>query len=291
MPSPPLPPPPPPPSSDGRLAERIEERVRAWGVVMESTLETESSVVAFGTRGGEPVALKVVRREGDEWRSGEVLEAFGGRGIVRVHEHVPGALLLERLDPGAALAEMALGGKDDEATEILAEVIRRMGNSGIDLRRFTSIEDWGKGFDWYLASGDRQIPRELVEHGQRVYAELCASQGERRLLHGDLQHYNVLFDSRRGWVAIDPKGVVGEAEYEVGALLRNPGEPEVYASREMVERRVRRCASRLKLDAERMIAWGFAQAVLSAIWGVEDGYPVPPDAPPLRLARVIQPML
>jgi hypothetical protein len=40
-----------------------------------------------------------------------------------------------------------------------------------------------------------------------------------------------------------------------------------------------------------MIAWGFAQAVLSAIWGVEDGYAVDPDAPPLRLARVIQPML
>ena len=42
------------------------------------------------------------------------------------------------------------------------------------------------------------------------------------LLHGDLQHYNVLLDKDRGWVAIDPKGVVGELEYEVGALLRNP---------------------------------------------------------------------
>jgi streptomycin 6-kinase len=277
--------------SNGGLAARIEARVRAWGVTVESTLETESSVVAFGTREGEPVVLKVVRREGDEWRSGEVLEAFGGRGIVRVHEHVPGAVLLERLDPGTPLAEQALGGKDDEATEILAEVIDRMSNSDLDLRRFSSVEAWGKGFDWYFASGDRQIPRDLVEHGRRVYADLCASQGERRLLHGDLQHYNVLFDSRRGWVAIDPKGVVGEAEYEVGALLRNPGEPEVYAHRERVERRVRCYASRLGLDPDRMVAWGFAQAVLSAIWGVEDGYTLHPSAPPLRLARVIQPML
>jgi streptomycin 6-kinase len=270
---------------------RIEERVRAWGVAVERTLETPSSVVAFGTRGGEPVVLKVVRREGDEWRSGEVLEAFGGRGIVRVHEHIPGAMLLERLGPGTPLVARVLGGNDEEATDVLADVIGRMSIQDSNLRRFTPIEDSGRGFDRYLAGGDLQIPRELVEHGRWVYAGLCASQGERRLLHGDLHHYNVLFDSRRGWVAIDPKGVVGEMEYEVGALLRSPGAPEVFASREVFERRVRCCASRLELDEGRMVGWGFAQAVLLAIWRVEDGYTVHPGAPPLRLARVIQPML
>lgn len=273
------------------LAERVDERVRAWGVAVERTLETESSVVLFGTRGGEGVVLKVVRRECDEWRSGEVLEAFGGRGMVRAHDHVPGAVLMERLEPATELAGMALGGRDEEATEILGEVIARMSCSGCDLRAFTSVEDWERGFPKYLASGDGRIPRGLVEDAARVYAELSASQGERRLLHGDLQHYNVLFDRERGWVAIDPKGVVGEAEYEVGALLRNPDRPELYASRETVERRIRCLESRLKLEPGRMLAWGFAQAVLSAIWGVEDGFAVHADSPPLRLARVIQPML
>jgi len=28
--------------------------------------------------------LKVIKSEGDEWRSGAILEAFGGRGMVRV---------------------------------------------------------------------------------------------------------------------------------------------------------------------------------------------------------------
>ena len=276
---------------DRRLAERVEEHVRGWGVVVESTLETESSVVAFGTRGGEPVVLKVVRREGDEWRSGEVLEAFGGRGMVRVHEHVPGAMLLERLDPGTLLAPIALNGGDDEATEIISEVIMRISNPHTDLYAFTSIEDWARGFDHYLVGGDRQLPRGLVEEARQVFVDLCASQRRPRLLHGDLQHYNVLLDDRRGWVAIDPKGVVGEAEYEIGAALRNPDRPELYARRETVERRVRRYADALGLDAHRVLAWGFAQAVLSVVWGIEDGFTVDADAPPLRLARVIQPML
>jgi streptomycin 6-kinase len=51
---------------------------------------------------------------------------------------------------------------------------------------------------------------------------LCSSQRYRRLLHGDLHHGNVLHDSERGWVAIDPKGVLGEPEYEIGVALRNP---------------------------------------------------------------------
>jgi streptomycin 6-kinase len=289
MPSPPLPPPGPAP--DLRLAERFDEHVRGWGVVVERTLETESSVVAFGTRGGEPVVLKVVRREGDEWRSGEVLEAFGGRGMVRVHAHVPGAMLLERLDPGTPLAEMAFGGNDDEATAILAEVIAGMSNPDSDLHPFVSVEDWGMGFDWYLAGGDRQLPRALVEDARQVFAELCVSQRGVRLLHGDLQHYNVLFDQRRGWVAIDPKGVLGEPEYEIGAALRNPDDPALFAVHATVERRVRRYADALGMDPWRILAWGFANAVLSAVWGVEDGFAVAADAPTLRLARVIRPML
>ena len=140
------------------LAERVEERVLGWGVAVERMLETETSVVAFGTRAGEPVVLKVVRREGDEWRSGEVLEAFGGRGMVRVYDHVPGAVLLERLDPGTPLAEMALAGKDDEATAILADVIGRISNPDSGLHPFVSITDWGRAFDLYLAGGDGQLP-------------------------------------------------------------------------------------------------------------------------------------
>jgi streptomycin 6-kinase len=99
------------------LLERFEERVRDWNIVVQDTLETQSSLLAFGTRGNLPVVLKVVRQPGDEWRCGEVLNAFDGRGVVRVYDHIEGAVLLERLSPGTSLASVALDGRDDEATE------------------------------------------------------------------------------------------------------------------------------------------------------------------------------
>ena len=86
-------------------------------------METESSLIAFGRRGTEQVVLKVVKRPGDEWRSGEVVDAFGGRGTVRSLEHDDGAVLLERIVPGTALIELTTAGDDDAATNVVADVI------------------------------------------------------------------------------------------------------------------------------------------------------------------------
>jgi len=102
----------------------------------------------------------------------------------------------------------------------------------------------------------------------------------------------VLRDAQRGWLAIDPKGVVGELEFELGAFLRNPVErPDLFARADIVERRVARLGSTLAIDPSRVLAWGFAQGVLSAVWSAEDGEPVTADHAGLQLARVIHPLL
>lgn len=276
---------------DTQLKQRVKEQIRAWSVIVEDTLETQSSLIVFGKRGAQPVVLKVMRQPGDEWQCGRVLHAFAGRGVVRIYEYIEGAVLLERLNPGTSLAGTALANRDEEATEILAGVIQRMSPSGESLEGFATVEDWGKGFRRYLANSDKQIPNSLVEQAWQTYTELSASQRGVRLLHGDLQHYNVLLDHDRGWLAIDPKGVVGEIEYEIGASLRNPYEkPELFTSPASIERRLK-CYASLKIDPERVLRWGFAQAVLSAIWSLEDGFPVDATNPPIMLANVIRAIL
>jgi streptomycin 6-kinase len=62
------------------------------------------------------------------------------------------------------------------------------------------------------------LPRELVATAVSLFNELLPSQSEPVLLHGDLHHWNILRATRVPWLALDPKGVVGEPAYEVGGL-------------------------------------------------------------------------
>lgn len=269
----------------------LRSKAAAWNMTIDEIRETPTSLLAFGTRDGRRAVLKLSKHEGDESNSGEVLKAFGADGAVRVYECETGAVLLERLDPGEELVNLVNRGEDEEATRILAQVIGKLANHEPPAGCPT-VADWGRGFDRYLQSGDLQIPTDLVREAGGLYQELALSQRNPMLLHGDLQHYNVLLDDQRGWVAIDPKGVVGELEYEVGPVVRNPVElPDLFLRPTIINRRLEILTTSLNLEHERVLRWSFAQAVLSAIWNIEDGHPVASTHPTLKLAYMLKAML
>lgn len=206
-------------------------------------------------------------------REAEALRLFGGRGAARLLEFDldRGAMLLERLEPGVPLTTVR---DDDEATCIAADVLRQLWRPVPPGHPFPSVSDWAWGFDRLRRSfggGTGPMPAALVERAEAFFAELLASQGEPALLHGDLHHYNVLAARREPWLAIDPKGVVGEPAYDTAALLHNPVETlRTPRPGKVLERRVDLLSKELGLDRERVRGWGFAQAVLAAYWGLED---------------------
>jgi len=104
-------------------------------------------------------------------------------------------------------------------------------------------------------------------------SELICSMSDPIVLHGDLHHWNILSATREPWLALDPKGVVGEHEYEVGAWLRNPFPQilETSNARGFTARRVDQLVEGLGFDRSRIIAWAFCQAVLAALWSFEEG--------------------
>jgi streptomycin 6-kinase len=270
------------------LQRRIDRHIESWALQVEETRETQTSVLVFGTRRGDALVGKVVKAQDDEWLAGRVLSAFAGAGMVRVMDYSEGAMLLERLRPGESLAPMAMAGRDEEATRILAGVIGTLAPAAPP-EGTPTLHQRAEAFDWYAASGDAQIDRALFDRARKEFARLVSSQRNVRLLHGDLHHYNILRDDRRGWIAIDPKGLVGELEYEIGAALRNPCERiELLAEAATFDRRVACFAQTLGLDPERIVRWAFAQAVLAAIWEVQEGARIESGNPWLTLAHAIE---
>jgi streptomycin 6-kinase len=222
---------------------------------------------------GTPAVLKVCYRDKEFYTEEAALRIYNGRGASRLLESDldQGALLLERLEPGAPLSSLA---DDEQATSIAAAVMRELWRPAPAEHRFPTTADWFKGFARTRAQfggGTGPLPRRLFEHGEALFADLLASQAEAVVLHGDLHHGNILAAQRQPWLAIDPKGIVGEPAYEVGALLPNPSRLQSEPlPAPILARRVDQLADELRFDRARVRGWGVAQAVLSACWSVED---------------------
>jgi streptomycin 6-kinase len=262
-----------------RLPALLAEVAAGWALSVGEPYELSFTYVTRVTRAdGTPAVLKLCPPAYDEVRTEPAaLRLAGGEGMVRLLDADParGALLLERAEPRETLVR--LHGTDDEAaTRVAAEVGLRLHRPVPDAARptFPTVEGWAARAFATLreryAGGTGPLPAGVVERGEREHAELVASSAPAVLLHGDLHHGNVL-SSARGWLAIDPKGVLGEPAYEVGALLRNPvglgHRPDLRA---VLDRRVPVLAEAYGVDRERVRGWGRAHNVVSLLWSHED---------------------
>ncbi|KQO18552.1 aminoglycoside phosphotransferase family protein [Paenibacillus sp. Leaf72] len=217
------------------------------------------------------------------------LQLYEGRGAVRLlaSDAERGVMLLERLRPGQLLSEVA---DDAAAVRIAAEVMRKLAVPAADAAAvgeaaggvsFPTALQWARGLERLRQrhdGGTGPLPEPLVRQAQLTFGQLFATgkSEPQLLLHGDLHQGNILSAMREGeasagWLAIDPKGVIGEAAYGVIPLLMNQL-PETRAERiELLRNRVHILSEALCLKQERVLAYGFSHMVLSAAWCVEDG--------------------
>ena len=259
-----------------RLPSIVADCAQRWSLEVRPPFEPLSyNYVAPALRAdGTDVVLKVGVPNPELLSEIEALRLYNGHGIVRLLDADPdqGALLLERLAPGTPLSSLT---DDEQATSIAARVMRQLWRPVPPEHSFPTVAKWAGGLKRlreHFAGGCGPFPSRLVELAEALFAELIGSMAEPVLLHGDLHHENILTAERQPWLALDPKGLIGEPAYEVGALLRNP-RPQLLAEpqpRSVLTRRVDQLAEELELDRERLLGWGLAQAVLSAWWSYED---------------------
>jgi streptomycin 6-kinase len=194
--------------------------------------------------------LKVNFPDEESEHDAHALDRWDGVGAARLldRDDELRALLVERLRPGTQLWALP----DDEATELAAGVLEQLWvRAGEPFRRLEDVAE-----QWAEQLPASSMDRTLVDEAVSFLRDAGPTQHESVLMHQDFHGGNVLL-SQRGWLAIDPKPLVGEREFDVASLIRDR-RPTTKAA---MERRLDYLVDRLSLDRERTRGWAIAHAL------------------------------
>ena len=270
------------------LPDLLSRLAARWGLTLGAHLQELSyNYVAPAVRAdGARCVLKVGRHHDGELRTEtEALRLWDGQGAVRLLAADPGsgAMLLERLDPGTMLVEVAER-DDDQATRIAAGVLGQLWRPAPAGHALRSLRSWFGCFDRHgeaLRRGEGGFPAARFERAAALLEELVATTAQDIILHGDHHHYNILTSQRPGepqpqWRVIDPKGLAGDPCFDICQFLFNCSPPTTHRAGEpfgVVARRIDIFVHELGLDRRRATQWCFLWAMLQACWDFEDGDP------------------
>jgi streptomycin 6-kinase len=256
------------------LPELVAACADQWSLALEPPIEPAhvSLVVPGRLPGGRAVVLKVNFPDEESEHEPDALRHWDGDGAVELVASDPSlrALVVERCIPGDQLWDVE---DDEEATRIAASVLRRLfRQAGPDVP-YRRLEDeaarWAEELprDWQRLG--RPYERRLLDEAVVACLELGADQGEHVVLHQDFHGGNVLRAERAPWLAIDPKPLLGEREFDAASLLRDRRD-ELGRTDDLgrIRRRLDILRDELGLDRERMRRWGIAHALA---WGVSGG--------------------
>jgi streptomycin 6-kinase len=260
------------------LADLVASIERDWSLVVGRpfTDGTEAYVTEATLDDGEPAVLKLmIPRDGDAARNEiTVLRLTDGVGCVQLlrDDEERGALLLERL--GRSLHELGL--PFEERLEVLCATAARVWRPAPDCGLPTGAvkAQWLIDFITTMwVQLDQPCSERAVEHALACAERRGAAHDDERavLVHGDVHEWNAIeagrvSKGRRSKAAefklVDPDGLLAEAEYDLGVLMREdplelrPGDEQA---------RARWLASRTGLDATAIWEWGVVERVSTGL--------------------------
>jgi streptomycin 6-kinase len=257
------------------MSDRLHHYLEAWHLSEPRPLaETPTSHLYTVTYGRDVVVLKLLTEYGwEEQRGALALSHFDGRGAVRLYRSDAHAQLLEYA-AGDELVSLVERGDDEEATRIVADLLEQLHDlpQEAPAAGLLPLREWFREL-FRKAESERALGVESIYvHGADLAARLLANPLDVRVLHGDIHHRNIRHSSR-GWLAFDPKGLVGERAYDCANTLCNPfrGQPGhddlVHDERRLLSA-AGILADALEIDRVRVLQFTFAYACLSASWAI-----------------------
>lgn len=251
-----------------RVPELVAECVEEWQLELGEPYEAGAAgyAVRAALTDGTPTVLKLIYPHREAEHEADALELLAGNGAVRLlaRDDARSAMLLERCEPGTALAEN--GG--EKALDVLVELLpRHWVRAGEPFHTLAEEAAWWiDDLPEQWEQSGRAIERRLVDAAVDALGLLSESQGEQVLLNQDLHGDNVLAAEREPWLVIDPKPLLGEREFAVAPIVRSF---ELGSSRADVLYRLDRLTSELGLDRERARGWTIGQTMA---WAFDSDY-------------------
>lgn len=262
------------------LPETLARICEKWAIRLEPDLPRLSmNLVMFGeSEIVGPVVLKTSPPHEEVTAEIGMIQAMQGRGYPRLIDSSidEGWSVQQRIMPGTTLQTLWEQNKisDEDATDVFADMLARGPVLAPENSPFLEMDRWLRDLFRYqrvFGGGSGKLPHEAVTLAVHLATEMLASPRERVLLHGDLQHNNILKNEDGGWTVIDPKGVVGDRAFEIGAWLYNPigfhKRPDVQP---MTDRRLTQLSNRLGIERLHLWKWGLIACVLSDCWTLLD---------------------
>jgi streptomycin 6-kinase len=246
-------------------AMTIDDYLNRWKLVADGDpISTPTSTLLPVRRGAEPAMLKIARLD-EERRGNALMIWWDGHGAARILAHDDDAILMERAESGSSVADVARQIGDGAASRLIASVLAKLhAPRGLPAPTLPPLAEWFEPLARAAAEGG------LFPIAATTAASLLATQRDIVVLHGDMHHHNVLDFGTRGWLAIDPKGLLGERGFDYANLFCNP-DAETATRPGRLTRQAQVVAEAAHLDRTRLISWIVAWAGLSAAFSLDDG--------------------
>ncbi|MCC9306268.1 aminoglycoside phosphotransferase family protein [Kitasatospora sp. RB6PN24] len=264
------------------LPELVAELMNGWGCRTDGEVMHGGVgiIVPVQRSTGGPAVLKVSFPHPGNVHEPDAFAAWDGRGAVRLFERDDDrfAMLLERAR-ASTLAEVEDG---DEVVAVAGRINRRLAipaPPGLPrLRDQAGV--WKEQLRKDAVELPHTMPPRAVDAAVMTVDELGRTQPD-ILVHGDLHARNILRADREAWLAVDPKGCVGDPAYDGGTLLKSRALALLEAGdlRKSVHRALDVFAEAAELDRERVRRWAQFHAVQAAFWGRRHGFRVARSGP------------
>ena len=255
------------------LPRIIEELSEHWSLTVEKPFPNLSYnfVAPCVCKEGSGAVLKIALplNNPEIFNEAEFLRTAEGKGMVKLlnSDENHRAILLEKLTPGKHLKEI-FSWDEAKTIEIAIRTMRRIFRKPPPDSTFRGLDEWFNNF-FEKAPKTMFPPKFLCKTGE-FFEELNVAP--KFLIHGDLHHENILSATRETFLAIDPKGIIGNIGYEIAVFLNNhlwwlAKKPYLSAKLDFA---VRKFTEAFEIEPRDLRKWAFAQIVLSAWWTFED---------------------